>query len=1704
MYDSVFNRQDFIFSRQLPQDEPLTSERITAKDFKEIETPAIELFEQTFNRHIEKAVDALRKAISDRDKKTISEYKWGLNIELGQNLWGEWLLGWGKGVNRGNEEVFKGQKIALFKQPEAEEAIIRNVPAEKAIKRRINTLAKDVSDSEWKQIKSAILDTIKPQSATESPISRNEVLKRINVILGDRKNRFKNRAQTIARTELTAAYNAGRLDTYVRSGLVEAVKYQTIFDDRRCEICLSRQGLIVPLDDIENIAKITPPIHPRCRCVLSPVLKTEFEREGKKADRRIDKRNLITLAAPWGIATILAAVLLAGKQPVGVSPKVTDLALAKAVQKISTAIEVPQEVEEKYPVALASSTATRAEVEERLKRYASLVRKRQITPIMLSATVDLQTATFEELRRLFPPQQLTDENLRNIIQYRDKNKGLNSVDELRDILGIGEAKIQALLTAQSQNQLFVFLDPRLNQSAMTLWVKAGGVLTKAEARTVQDLLREQTFDSLEQLEKALLQTRLKQTQIDRLKVLAQQRVGVGGAIVEVATPGETPGARDRRPIPRASQVALRRQAIESVTRERAARLSVLNNDLDSIDNQVSQLREEIINDIRKVARGEVSSPLQDRRNVSSDARNLINESASAVVASEQVAERLKQGLTPFKTDVTRLNNRISQLEDKLTALLDPAIEDYFAARPQVVASVRTEIQAIREQINQVNQYANSTISQARARHKRVLSTGKDISTALPDYSDSISLLQGEMQSVLSRLIVETQLAEGKSAGVSSLRAKYRNLQSALADLNNLASNPLRDRAKDKSLITGNVNTAKKAAANLSNRLSNLEERIANLPARINQLSPSRRQAYRQLRSSLTTTEDYVVPTRQVPGQLGEQARRVKASRLAREAEIDNSYNSIRAKADELRNAADEIVSQKKYKGRPISYWERETLNKTEDIYLKAVAKERELTRGSLKAAVKVQTLEEEVDLLARQIRADIEDPLADNWFDSQGRTLRSSREKVGNARKRINNAVKDIDNSLRDFERLREEVDRLKRELIKVKNRAGSFNLDPRQKANLDRQIDRLTVELSSLNRFEVNSRYYNANVSQYLQEIDLIKQGRSKAVTSRTIERLEQLLAITRGLEGKVSVASNAGVYASYAQAKQRLNQARARLNNLPKRVNNLSDNSRSSWVETRQIKQRTRGSLADLNELVGDYRKDIGKINKRIESLWSSSSTVLADLDSGVYDEVLQDNIQAQQRHIRAAVTDLDESLALMARATDTERGLALVYDDIKQIYDEVDLPGLIRKPGLAIGLDEAVEVKRQVIAAIKRKGDRAAKTIENIIKTNPARSDTRAKLSAIDDQIKQLEDAKDALFSQKAKVDRINDKLTELHQADPIVHRQINPNRLVEEIQENTVTARTRIERQLQELKSAKAKLERDKLRQINYEVRPQTVIEIQSGLPVEVSRPTATLNKDRIIEEVNRYRDRVREFTTTKRAVLEQVGLQLKSRRVKLIGKNSITENLKIGSPLTPGQQRAYNALTSEQKELLVDASRTGVMDLYEDLYQLSLTRGRLELDDIRASRSFLTTLGLTDSRKVARASLKTQKWDEISGHLNNLRNMGYTDLAIEIGEDSVRLLNVPSLPPRASSARFARYQLRQLLTKLGVDENGNPLTVSELRIGEIARGSIALDNPDSFNYQEIMKAISANRQLRYETHKRLDAFNFNRQQYVLEFALHQIS
>lgn len=87
------------------------------------------------------------------------------------------------------------------------------------------------------------------------------------------------RAELIAKTELANAYIQGQIAQYKKNKYTHGRWSAT--GERSCPFCVSREGNIYTLDELEGAI----PAHPRCRCTIAPVLGENVEKVQSATDK---------------------------------------------------------------------------------------------------------------------------------------------------------------------------------------------------------------------------------------------------------------------------------------------------------------------------------------------------------------------------------------------------------------------------------------------------------------------------------------------------------------------------------------------------------------------------------------------------------------------------------------------------------------------------------------------------------------------------------------------------------------------------------------------------------------------------------------------------------------------------------------------------------------------------------------------------------------------------------------------------------------------------------------------------------------------------------------------------------------------------------------------------------------------------------------------------------------------------------------------------------------------------------------------------------------------------------------------------------------------------------------------------------------------------------------------------------------------------
>ena len=126
---------------------------------------------------------------------------------------------------------------------------------------------------------------------------------------------IKNRAEMIARSETIYASNAGAELGYMQSGVVEGKKWLTAVDERTCDPCIDMNNMTAPLGqptwekeglnigdvqgkygldfDYTEGAMPHPPLHPRCRCTITPIVKAVTKKPPRRVTEDVLRKNKV-------------------------------------------------------------------------------------------------------------------------------------------------------------------------------------------------------------------------------------------------------------------------------------------------------------------------------------------------------------------------------------------------------------------------------------------------------------------------------------------------------------------------------------------------------------------------------------------------------------------------------------------------------------------------------------------------------------------------------------------------------------------------------------------------------------------------------------------------------------------------------------------------------------------------------------------------------------------------------------------------------------------------------------------------------------------------------------------------------------------------------------------------------------------------------------------------------------------------------------------------------------------------------------------------------------------------------------------------------------------------------------------------------------------------------------------------------------------
>jgi SPP1 gp7 family putative phage head morphogenesis protein len=300
-FDSVFD-----LPISFPDDRPLIPISAITDALDQIEADGVAAMEATISVQWLILIRDGMALVEARDILGVQALKWNLAVPLQQSIYGIWQAGWVAGNDHAIAEIIAGVPEGRFTTPRQEISrliqvapnSLENSGAVRDVQQRILRLSGDFSKDQIAAVRRHLTAAIAPDSSGKV-LSRAE----LETTLANTLKVSMKRAEAIARTELTNAYNTSRLETMLSSSMVTHVRFLAISDARTTAICRSRNGMLISVADKGAIAANKPPLHVRCRSVVSPVMANlnPVHREwAADPGRSYQNRKLGSLPPGWG------------------------------------------------------------------------------------------------------------------------------------------------------------------------------------------------------------------------------------------------------------------------------------------------------------------------------------------------------------------------------------------------------------------------------------------------------------------------------------------------------------------------------------------------------------------------------------------------------------------------------------------------------------------------------------------------------------------------------------------------------------------------------------------------------------------------------------------------------------------------------------------------------------------------------------------------------------------------------------------------------------------------------------------------------------------------------------------------------------------------------------------------------------------------------------------------------------------------------------------------------------------------------------------------------------------------------------------------------------------------------------------------------------------------------------------------------------
>lgn len=131
------------------------------------------------------------------------------------------------------------------------------------------------------------------KSITKTKAQKIALQEAIHNFIRSRKYYLRYEANRLVNTELSFAYNLGKMAVYSKNPEISHVQFICMEDEKLCNDCADLNGLIYSVEEANSLDWFLPPIHPNCRCTILPLKRIPPPEKGLDRTIRYKKSKIV-------------------------------------------------------------------------------------------------------------------------------------------------------------------------------------------------------------------------------------------------------------------------------------------------------------------------------------------------------------------------------------------------------------------------------------------------------------------------------------------------------------------------------------------------------------------------------------------------------------------------------------------------------------------------------------------------------------------------------------------------------------------------------------------------------------------------------------------------------------------------------------------------------------------------------------------------------------------------------------------------------------------------------------------------------------------------------------------------------------------------------------------------------------------------------------------------------------------------------------------------------------------------------------------------------------------------------------------------------------------------------------------------------------------------------------------------------------------